>query len=159
MKTLLKKSAGNQKGFTLIELVLTIVVVSILSVVAMPNFDTSAITLDSASRKILTDIRYAQNLSTTTLDAYGFRVTGATTYQIYKQSTGAVATNPITNKPMQYDLSTNFSGARFTNQNINVIFNAYGNPTSGGGTNITLSVSGTQKTISVSSTSGYVGLL
>lgn len=150
----------RERGFTLIELILTISVLGFLAVAALPtDQDTVPVALEAASRKVKSDIRYAQNLATTTGDPHGFRATGATTYEIYNVTTGAIVSSPLTNQPMQENLSTNYEATAFGAQNYQIEFDRFGQPTMGGGTIIQLDYDNDQRQIQVTNTSGYVGFL
>ena len=144
----------------MIELILVITALSILAVSAIPsNSGLAPITLDSATRKLKADIRFAQSMATTTGDSYGFKVTGQTTYQIYNVATGVVTTSPYTNIQMSEDLSKNFGKAKFTNVNQVLTFNSFGRPAVGGGILIQLSDGTSTKGVQVSQSSGYLSLL
>lgn len=58
----------DDRGFTIIELVLVIIVVAIVAAVAVPQFNRyyGGIKVGNAAMKIASDIRYAQNRATTT---------------------------------------------------------------------------------------------
>ena len=58
----------DDKGFTIIELVMVIIAVAILAAVAVPQFSRyyGGIKVRNAAVKIASDIRYAQNRATTT---------------------------------------------------------------------------------------------
>jgi|GEM_PF-741187 len=58
----------DDRGFTIIELVLVIIVVAIVAAVAIPQFSRywGGIKVGNAAMKIASDIRYAQNRATTT---------------------------------------------------------------------------------------------
>ena len=55
----------RQTGFSLIELVTIIVVISILMVVALINWPGKVLNLDAQAYQLASDIRYAQSLSMT----------------------------------------------------------------------------------------------
>jgi MSHA pilin protein MshC len=56
----------NQKGFTLIELVMVIVLIGILAVIAVPQLgDMTGMKAGAFADKLEADIRYAQNLAMT----------------------------------------------------------------------------------------------
>ena len=149
----------NKKGFTLIEIILTLTVLTVITIVAFPSDNgLTPFALDAASRKVKTDIRYAQDLATTTGDTYGFRVTGPSTYEVYDATTGAIPLSPYTNAPMQENLTADFGPVTFQNLAYKVEFNSYGLPTLGGGTTLQILYGGGTKNVNISSTSGYVTL-
>ncbi|MDO8518975.1 MAG: prepilin-type N-terminal cleavage/methylation domain-containing protein [Deltaproteobacteria bacterium] len=147
----------SDRGFTFIEIILTLATLSVIAITAIPSDNgLSPFALDAAARKVKTDIRYAQNMATTTGDAYGFRVTGASTYEIYDVATDAIPLSPYTNTPMQENLEDDFGTVIFVDQASQVEFNSYGRPSLGGGSLIEISYGGDSKTIQVTATSGYV---
>jgi prepilin-type N-terminal cleavage/methylation domain-containing protein len=147
-------------GFSLIECILAISIAAMLVVVAMPrdNSFQSPLSLDAAARKIKADIRYAQNMATTTGDVYGFRVTSPITYEIYNAANGALAQSPFTNQPMQENLGENFGNAQFYTT-YQVQFDDDGKPVSGGGTVIRLMDGSASKYLEVTPSSGLVRTL
>ena len=54
---------NHQHGFTLIELILTILIISVLSVVAISRSSTQSINLDGQARQVANDIRFTQALA------------------------------------------------------------------------------------------------
>lgn len=147
-------------GFTLIEAILCITILSIMAIVAMPK-DTALIPMDmdAAARKIVSDIRYAQNLAMTTSEPHGFEVTGAKTYKIYNVTTGAVATGPYKNTAMNEDLSSSYRNITFSSTAYKVEFDSEGKPSLGGGTVIQIQSGNQTKQLQVTATSGFVSLL
>ena len=61
----------HQGGFTLVELVIIIVLIGILAVVAIPSFDYTNTQAAAATRKLIEDLRYAQNLAVSTQIRHG----------------------------------------------------------------------------------------
>lgn len=147
-------------GFTLLESLLVISMVGLLAVVAIPqdNDLKSPMTLDAAARKLTADIRYAQNMATTTGDTYGFRVTGTNTYEIYNVNTGVTAPSPFTSQPMQEDFGSNFGNTQFFTTYA-VQFDDDGKPVIGGGTVIRLTDGSKSKYLEVTPTSGLIRTL
>lgn len=141
------------------ELILVMSLVGIMSFVAIPFIsNTQSITMDGAAKKLEGDLRYAQNLATTTGDSYGFRTTGAdnTGYEIYKVSDNTAVTSPYTHTPMQEDFSSEYSGITF-DASHDMTFDENGIPTvlSGGDTVTLVNTSGETEDVVVSS----VGLI
>jgi len=151
----------SKKGFTLIEMALVIVCLSYLAVSAIPEDSGLApISLDSAARKVKSDLRYAQSMATTTGDSHGLEVTGPNTYRIYNVTTNQTITSPYDNSAMTENLSTDYGESQFSAQNYLVIFDGLGRPTTGGGSSIFLQDADNTvtKEIQISSTSGFVSL-
>ncbi|HUK55948.1 MAG TPA: prepilin-type N-terminal cleavage/methylation domain-containing protein [Nitrospiria bacterium] len=76
---------GN--GFTLIELVLTILIVLILgAVVSLSLSSLSDSRLDQAVNKVVGDLRYAQQLAVSTQSRHGITITSTAGYTIYRDA-------------------------------------------------------------------------
>lgn len=149
----------NEKGFGLVESVLTISLAGLLVILAIPKDDALVpLNLDAASRKVVTDIRYAQDLATTTSEAHGFRVTGNSTYEIYNVVTGAIVDSPYTHELMQEDLGESYGNMVFANLAYQIEFDDEGKPSLGGGTIIQITNGTAAKQIEITTTSGYVRL-
>ncbi len=94
MKRWAKKTEGDrfknpENGFTLIELVLTIVVVIILGAVASLNLSgLSTARLDQAVNKVVSDLRYAQQLAISTQSRNGMTILSPTSYNIHVDNAG-----------------------------------------------------------------------
>lgn len=156
------KYMKNNFGFTLIELVLVISILGLIGTVTLPLFlGTDDIALDGASRKLESDLRYAQSLATTTGDQYGVRTTTSptnSTYEVYRLFDNSIVTSPYDHQPMQEDLDVSFDGVFFPNTE-HVTFDANGTPSfvSGGGILELENKSGNQKTLTIN-TLGLVTL-
>lgn len=144
----------------MIELVLTIVVLAIMSLMVVPQMGNMwGVQVDAAAQKLKADIRYAQNLATTTEGSYGFRTTGNSTYEVYNAVTMAVVLSPFHNTPMQEDLVTNFGNVSFQNPNQSIIFDSLGRATTNGGNILQVNGGNVVKQIQINPTSGLVDLL
>lgn len=123
----------SNKGFTLLELIMTISLMGILGVSVIPLITSSqAFGLDNATRKLESDIRYAQSMAMTKGEAYGFRNISDgknTTFEVYLVSSGLPAKSPYSREPMLEDISAKFKGVFFEHNNHHITFNAQGNPT------------------------------
>jgi prepilin-type N-terminal cleavage/methylation domain-containing protein len=130
---------ANSKGFTLVELIMVVVLISILAVNVVPKFlDTSAFSLAGGAAMAAADIRYAQELAMGTHASKSIVFTsGDTHYTVGSQTV---------NLPSKVSIS---SGATFT-------FNSLGEPTTGGGSSVTLSAGAETKTVTVESYTGRV---
>lgn len=74
----------DEKGFTLIELVLTVIIVVILgAVVSLSLSGLSTARLDQAVNKVVGDLRYAQQLATSTQSRHGLTIGSATAYSLH----------------------------------------------------------------------------
>jgi prepilin-type N-terminal cleavage/methylation domain-containing protein len=130
---------ADSRGFTLVELIMVVVLIGILAVSFVPKFlDTSAFSLAGASAMAAADIRYTQELAMGTHSSKTIVFTTTNTY--YTVDSRNV------DFPSKVTIST---GATFT-------FNSLGEPTTGGGSSVTLSAGAETKTISVDSYTGRV---
>jgi len=147
----------SEKGMTVIELILAVVVIAMMAISVMPKGEgLSPISLDAASRKVKADIRYAQNLSTSTGVSHGFRIINSTSYEIYNTSTGAVVNSPINTTPMQEDLSTDFDGVTFTTTGDVIEFDEWGRSTGGLVLSFIMTTGSISKQITVDNDTGTI---
>lgn len=153
-----------EAGFTLVELIVIIVLVTLLAFVAAPRFTGGGMEVSSQAEQLATDIRYTQTLSMTRGDRYRINLTAAG-YQV-TDSAGNPETHPGTG-------STNFialdgvalSGYNPPLTNNYVIFDGRGVPyvdTAGsalaGNAVITLTAQGITRTVTVSPETGRVAV-
>ncbi len=80
----------NILGFTIIELIITIILVAILSVYAFMMWPANSISVEAQALQIATDIHYAQSLSMSHGLRYRLAQASASTYQILDSSSNAV---------------------------------------------------------------------
>ena len=129
----------DSRGFTLVELIMVVVLIGILVVSVVPKFvDTSAFSLAGGAAMTAADIRYTQELAMGTHSSKTIVFTTSNTYYTVDSQT--------VNLPSKVSIS---SGATFT-------FNSLGEPTTGGGSTVTLSAGAETKTITVESYTGRV---
>lgn len=76
----------KNSGFTLIESIIVIIVISILAVAAYLNWPGVQINLGAEAYQIANDIRYTQSLSMTKGERFRLTRTSATSYQISNSS-------------------------------------------------------------------------
>ena len=157
----MKKSP--QDGFSLLEMVLVVALLGLLTVATVPLINsTQKTSLDSMTRALELDLRYAQTLATTTNTPHGFRATDANTYEVFKQ-TGAgdvLITSPHHQAPMSETIDSYYPGVSFNSPSypaFEVVFQPNGAPNSGAGTQIQLQDSESHtKTITVSDITGRI---
>ncbi len=138
----------RQKGFTLVELVLTITVLSTLALTAIPLFtNTGAAISEGATRKLVADISLARRLARSRSGIYGVSfdaVNNTYTVHVYDPNTGTStpATDPLTNTPMIVDLSSlpGLAGTDIQNPDFGgtsiLRFNSQGIPQNGAGADL-----------------------
>lgn len=81
-------SRRSIKGFTLVEFVITIMVISVLAVFITSNWPGRALNLGAQTEQLATDLRYTQSLSMTQGQRYCLIISG-NSYQIVNSATGA----------------------------------------------------------------------
>lgn len=151
----------NQSGFTLVELMIVVVLLSILAIFVTQNTSgLQGVNLGAASKKMQSDLRYAQNLAMTTGDSHGLQVLGPTTYRIYNVVTNAVVESPYDHEPMTENFVEDYLGVNVdvADQAVDIRFNAYGQPTTGAET-IQLEIGSDAMSVQVTATSGFVSIL
>jgi prepilin-type N-terminal cleavage/methylation domain-containing protein len=105
-------------GFTLLELIITIVIISILAVLPFYNWPGTAINVNAQAKQFADDIRLTQSLSMSKAERYRIVKTSATTYQILNS-----ADNPISfaNGDTVMTLNSGLSFGVWTNLTNNLI--------------------------------------
>jgi len=137
-----------QKGFTLTELVLTMVIMGVLTVVVAPRFfDVQVYDSRAAYNDVLSSLRYAQKLAVATGCQVQYSV-NANTYSLFQRAPGVGAncntpTEPwatsvvnmaARNNDQTYDAVALTAGVVLTPTNFPIIFNALGQAINSGGT-------------------------
>ncbi|MDP2279422.1 MAG: prepilin-type N-terminal cleavage/methylation domain-containing protein [Nitrospirota bacterium] len=140
----------DNRGFTLIETIMVMVIAVILAAVVAVRwspFDT--IKLNSATRKVAADIRYAQKLAIstqTTYSAIAFNTNGYTVYETYASVISRCPGDPCSDSGGTFvvDFSdasrcSNYSEVTLTNNDGTLItlvvrFNSLGTPVDASGT-------------------------
>ncbi|MEK6577141.1 MAG: prepilin-type N-terminal cleavage/methylation domain-containing protein [Nitrospirota bacterium] len=136
-----------EKGFTLIELVIVIVLLGIIGVVVSLNLGgLSSIRVNNAIKKMVGDLRYAQQLAIATQSRHGLTIDSLQVYSVHKD-TGGVDTDIKDPVNLGTDFIVNFdtyqqgqlTGVRFSSTTPfcggSVIeFNSIGAPTDTNGT-------------------------
>ena len=163
----------RKNGFTIIELVIIIVIMGILAVAASITMAPSnSIRLDTAAKKVLTDLQYARSRAFTDAKWYGvsFQTAPTNTYTVYQtdgvtdttiKDPSRLGSNFVVSVPAM------FGGVSITNASIGggsqVEFSPLGVPYNNKtGTAITtagtisLSYLGSTKTISITPNTGYI---
>ena len=150
----------NNKGFTLVELVMTMVVLGILSATALPKFFETRIFVERAFfDDTLNAVRYAQKLAVVTGCAVQVIIM-SDAYQLKKRGTSSSTTCPITGSTYSLDVphpgsrelsySGSETGVTLTSTHSSFIFYPLGNASA----DVTLTV-GLRK-ITVVSETGFV---
>ena len=158
----------NRRGFTLIELVLLILIIAILAAVLYPKGDINTIRAAAVARKLLSDLRYAQQLANATQARHGVNFNSATQYTVFKNNdSGIAATDPMKSGSYVVNMTGDFAGATVSNTLTSGIvrFDSLGIPYEGANGSqaalaaartITVSAAGTVKTITIEPNTGQV---
>ena len=159
MKIPIRKTFGQLKigsaGFTMVELLLTSLLISIFTVGVVATWDLSQPSVQTSMLRVAQDMRYAQSRSMITGVPHGFRTLNGTQYEIYKGAPGNPASDPSTRMPMVVDLASRVPGTNFQGNYV-VQFDQFGFPTLGGGSNVVLSHGNASRTLTVASTTGMI---
>lgn len=114
---------NNNKGFTLWELLLVLILASILALVFIPTASINTVPFESAMEKLKYDIRYAQWMAMQRKLVYGINFDiNADTYSIYQTSVATTITdpqNPAENYTVNYQTNSKFRGVDLFNIAVN----------------------------------------
>lgn len=145
----------NQTGFTIFELVITLVIIAVIGVFVVFNWPGLSINLDGQAQQLASDLRYTQTLAMTNGQRYKLVTTG-NTYQIQNNSGTPV---PL----LQGTTVTLYSGITFgTLTTSTIIFDGKGRPYDGSSVllssaaNFPLTAEGQTETVVVTQNTGRV---
>ena len=114
------------KGFTLIELIFVILLLSIIGIVLLPQWTASSLSLEFEARRVLSDIRYVQALSMMSGQRYRFVKLSSTSYQLTNESGTAVL---LPSGVTQITLPTGMTIGSLSNLPNNLVaFDSQGSP-------------------------------
>lgn len=144
-------ATARRRAFSLIELVVVLLIMSIFGAIAAPSFYHSLLfnRVESAARRVKADIDYARQRARLTSTTQTVTFAGA----VYTTSTKSIdrpsQTNTVNLTKSPYSLNSataNFGGGQ------TLSFDGYGTPTSGG--TVVLSAKAHQCTVTVDATTG-----
>jgi len=106
-----QETRKNIQGFTLVELVIIIILLSILSAIAIPSIGNTinALRLGSATQKVVSDVRYAKEMALSLHKTTGLEFdSGANSYTVFEVNGGvkSTVTDPHTGAAMTLDFDT-----------------------------------------------------
>ncbi len=102
----------GQKGFTLVEITLVIVMLAILSATMIVPGDLTGHRAAVAAQKLAADLHYAQNLANTQRIRHGIEVTTSSSYRVFQDNggSGTTITSPMTGGPYIVNMTGDFKG-------------------------------------------------
>lgn len=145
-----QQKSYRQRGFTLIELVMVIVIMGALSAVAIGKFSRDAFDVAAASGELVQAIRYAQNKS--------MNHSGATNYQIDITGTGYTVTQGGVDIKHPVEGTLGYSKTWFDislDTTTTISFNAYGDPGLVAPLTITLSKGTDSDAVTIENVTGF----
>lgn len=146
------------RGFTLLELVLVIALAALLAVAVIPRFTPSPSGIDAASRKIESDILYAQSLAMSRGVNHGINFVSGGSYVLYRGSVGIPILDPLTRQNFSEDL-IRFGRTEVAN-NFLLEFDPMGQPVLGGGGGGLTLVNGSQtRRLAISPNTGHITVI
>lgn len=160
-------SLHNESGFTLIEIIIVVVILSIAALAAIPLMSSASdVQIRSASNVIAADLEYAKSMAISRGQNYSVVFdTINNTYGIYKEGESEPIKHPV---KKGFDYVMNFSNDSRLDKVVitsvsftdgKVTFDCLGSPTpdSNGGT-ITINANGNTATITVEPVTGYISI-
>lgn len=148
----------SSPGFTLIELVTTIVVVGILALSFAPLENFQQFNVEMAAQKVEQEIRFAKELASTSNANHGFSFATNAAYTVYRQPGFVPVTNPLTQQPLTTNITNEYHNVHILNSG-SFEFDPMGKPVVGGGTSVQLGDNTYTVTINVSANTGIISRL
>ena len=150
------------QGFSLIEVIMVIAVISILAVIPFFSLPSASINLDGQAQQLANDIRYTQSLSMTKAQRYRL-VIGAGSYQILNTAGTAVQfasgnTTVTLNSGISFGTLTNLPNSLIAFDGNGIPYTTTGTPGTALAANATIPLqqSGSTKTVVITPLTGKV---
>jgi len=146
----------NSRGFTLIELVMVLVILSILAAFALPRMATTDTTVGAQADRLARDLRHAQAMAMNQGRTLNFDIQAPASYRV--TSSGTTVTDPATMGAFQITLDNGVTVA-----GTDTDFDSLGRPASGGtllAAPRIFTLSGTSRTatVTLSAVTGFVSV-
>lgn len=143
------------QGFSLIELIMVIIVISILAVVPFISMPGPGLNLDAQGQKLANDIRYAQSFSMTKGQRYRLVITtGTSSYQILNTAGTAVRfasgnTTTTLNSGISFGTLTNLPNSLIAFDGEGIPYTTTGSPGTALAANATIPLQSSSSTTNV----------
>lgn len=144
---------SGQRGFSLVELVIVLVLIGVLAAYASTRFDEADYERESHARELITALRYAQEKAmTNTGTAANYQVVTDANGFTVQLSDGTAVADPHSGAASYLRNWSNTTVSNSAPGNM-VRFDGRGAPTSGA--TITITTGGASRTVTVEATTGY----
>lgn len=143
----------RKTGFTLVEVAIVIVSLSILILSLVPQYNLNNINVEAATQRLEQDLRLARELAVTKNINCGIQFQTNGNYTLYETTPATPSLNPLTQQSFSnYNLGTHYRNVNIINliSPLLVEFDPLGRPISGA--NTTIQVGDTQTVISLTVT-------
>ncbi len=141
----------HRRAFSLVELVITLVLIGTLAALAVPRFANASANrrVESAAQRVLADCRYAQARARATSDNYTVSFISETAYRLSDDGKRHTRTTDLSAEPygVAYNATLRDGGTAIT-------FNGFGMPSTGG--TIVLASRGYSVTLQIDAVTGEV---
>lgn len=150
------KRCHGSRGFSIVEGVLVIILLAILSFAVTAGFDVDGANIDIATRRLQSDLQFAQDLAVTRGSNIGFRSISVTSYEIFEGQPGSPASDPLTRGPYIIDMRDIAPGVSFPTLPPQILFDRSGTPLFLMGNRIVLTNGQEQRVLEVTQNTGVV---
>jgi len=147
----------RSSGFTFVELLLVVSLLSLLVASLAPSISIRSGGIEAATKKVVSDLRYAQEQAMMTNVNHGIQFNNGGAYVMYRQSSATPVADPLRLTSFSEDLSEFRNVSLQTT--LQVEFDSVGRPVLGGGSSVVLSNGAGTRTLRVVANTGLVEVL